>query len=396
MSTFKTLDDLNPYGKRVLVRCDLNTPMKNGQVSDATRIYRSLPTLKYLVSKGAKVIIMSHFSRPKGRVVAEMSLAPIATALAEHLKIDVAFAPNCIGHDAETAVKKLQNGELLLLENLRFHPGEEANDPAFAAQLAALGDMYINDAFSAAHRAHASTEGLAHLLPAAAGRLMQAELEALEGALEAPEHPVAALVGGAKVSSKMTVIGHLLNKVDVMIIGGGMANTFLHAQGIAVGKSLCEHDMKDAALKILEQAKNAHCEIVLPIDGVVATEFAAGAANQCVDVHSIPADAMMLDIGPKSAADLEQRLTVCKTLLWNGPMGAFEIEPFDAGTNAVARTAAKLTNKGSLLSVAGGGDTVAALANAGVSDDFTYISTAGGAFLEWLEGKTLPGVQALS
>jgi len=395
MSTFKTLDDLDVSGKRVLVRCDLNTPMQNGQVSDATRIERSLPTLQYLVSKGAKVVIMSHFARPKGKVVADMSLAPIAQALSDHLKIDVAFASNCIGNDAEAAVKNLENGELLLLENLRFHSGEETNDATFAAQLAALGDIYINDAFSAAHRAHASTAGIAHLLPAAAGRLMQSELEALQGALEAPEHPVAALVGGAKVSSKMAVIGHLLNKVDVMIIGGGMANTFLHAQGIDVGKSLCEHEMKGAALKILEQAKNANCEIILPIDGVVATEFAAGATHQCVDVHAIPADAMMLDIGPKSAADLEQRLATCKTLLWNGPMGAFEIEPFDVGTNAVARTAAKLTHKGSLLSVAGGGDTVAALANAGVSDDFTYISTAGGAFLEWLEGKTLPGVQAL-
>jgi len=395
MTTFKTLDDFDFSGKRVLVRCDLNTPMQDGKVSDATRIERSLPTLRELMEKGAKIIVMSHFGRPKGKVVPEMSLAPIADALSQHLGRDVGFSPDCIGDDARQIVAKMEAGQILLLENVRFHDGEENNDENFARQLAMLGDIYVNDAFSAAHRAHASTEALARMLPAAAGRLMQSELEALENALEAPEHPVAALVGGAKVSSKMAVIGHLLGKVDVMIIGGGMANTFLYAQGYSVGKSLCEQDMKQAALDILDQAKNANCDIVLPVDGVVAREFKQNTDHQTVHISAIPDDAMMLDIGPESANDLERRLSGCKTLLWNGPMGAFEITPFDAGTNAVARAAAKFTRAGTLLSVAGGGDTVAALAGAGVSDDFSYISTAGGAFLEWLEGKTLPGVAAL-
>ncbi|HIM77069.1 MAG TPA: phosphoglycerate kinase [Rhodospirillales bacterium] len=396
MSNFNTIDDLDVRGKRVLVRCDLNVPMKDGNITDATRIDRSLPTIRDLLAGGAGVIVMSHFGRPKGMVVQDMSLRPVADALAKRLGRDVAFAGDCIGDDAERAAQLASAGGVAMLENLRFHAEEEANDAAFAGKLAELGNIYVNDAFSCAHRAHASTEAIAKLLPSAAGRLMQAELVALGDALENPERPVAALVGGAKISSKMTVLGHLVSKVDMLIIGGGMANTFLYAQGIDVGKSLCEADMADDARGILTKAAEAGCEIVLPIDAVVAREFAEGAASETVLLDAIPADAMMLDVGPASVADLIGRLGHCKTLVWNGPLGAFEVKPFDTATNALASEAAKLTAAGSLLSVAGGGDTVAALANAGVQDQFTYVSTAGGAFLEWLEGKELPGVAALS
>ena len=400
MADFKTIDDLDVAGKRVLVRCDLNVPMKDGRVTDATRIERSLPTINDLLAQGAGVIIMSHFGRPKGQPIADMSLIPVAQALAEALGRDVAFAGDCIGAEAERAAQSVSpggnEGGVAMLENLRFHAEEEANDGVFAGKLAELGNIYVNDAFSCAHRAHASTEAIAKLLPAAAGRLMQAELVALGGALDNPERPVAALVGGAKISTKMTVLGNLVNKVDMVIIGGGMANTFLFAQGIDVGKSLCETDMADAAKGIMNKATEAGCEIVLPIDAVVAKEFAEGAASDTVLLESIPTEAMMLDVGPASVADLIGRLKQCKTLVWNGPLGAFEVKPFDTATNALAQEAAKLTAEGSLLSVAGGGDTVAALANAGVQDKFTYVSTAGGAFLEWLEGKELPGVAALS
>ncbi len=393
---FKTLEDLDLSGKRVLVRGDLNVPVANGKVTDATRIERLAPTLNELCGKGAKVIVMSHFGRPKGKVVPEMSLKPVVSALSTALGgKTVSFAPDCIGPDAMAVVKGLEPGAVALLENLRFHPGEEANDASFAGELAKLGDAYVNDAFSAAHRAHASTEAIARLLPAAAGRAMQAELEALTAALEKPTHPVIALVGGAKVSSKLDVLGNLVGRVDAIIIGGGMANTFLHARGIDVGASLCEHDLADTVRKIEARAKAAGCEILLPVDGVVAAKFEAGAPSRTVAIDAAPSDMMILDVGPKSVAELNARLADCKTLLWNGPLGAFEIQPFDAGTVAVAREAGRLTRAGNMVSVAGGGDTVAALNHAGAADDFTYVSTAGGAFLEWLEGKTLPGVAAL-
>ncbi len=393
---FKTLDDLDLNGKRVLLRGDLNVPVANGKVTDATRIERLAPTINELCGKGAKVIVMSHFGRPKGKVVPEMSLEPVVPALSAALGgKPVAFAPDCVGPDATATVDRLEPGAVALLENLRFHPGEEANDAGFAGDLAKLGDAYVNDAFSAAHRAHASTETIARLLPAAAGRAMQAELEALTAALEKPTHPVIALVGGAKVSSKLDVLGNLVSRVDAIIIGGGMANTFLHARGVDVGVSLCEHDLADTVREIEARAKGAGCEILLPVDGVVAAKFEAGAPSRTVAVDATPPDMMILDVGPKSVAELKAKLADCKTLLWNGPLGAFEIPPFDAGTVAVAREAGRLTQTGSMVSVAGGGDTVAALNHAGVADDFTYVSTAGGAFLEWLEGKTLPGVAAL-
>lgn len=395
MSAFRTLDDFDFSGKTVLVRTDLNVPMQDGRVTDTTRLERTATTLKELASKGAKVVVLSHFGRPKGKVVPEMSLRPVVDALAHVLGADVAFAENCVGDAAAAAIGSLEAGNYLVLENLRYHAGEEANDPAFAKQLAALGDIFISDAFSCAHRAHASTDGLARVLPAAAGRLMQAELEALSNALEAPKHPVAAVVGGAKVSTKMAVLGNLAAKVDLLIIGGGMANTFLHAQGVDVGKSLCEHDMADAAREILTTAEAQGCTVALPVDAVVAKEFKAGAESHVVALDAVPSDAMILDVGPATIADLETRLSSCKTLLWNGPLGAFEIAPFDGGTNAVAKRAAELTRSGDLLSVAGGGDTVAALANASAKDDFSYVSAAGGAFLEWLEGKELPGVAVL-
>ena len=395
MSHLKTIDDLDVVGKRVLVRADLNVPMQDGQVTDTTRIDRTAPTLNKLSNKGAKVIVISHFGRPKGKVVPEMSLAPVARALSKSCGLPVAFATDTIGESAEKTIAAMKEGDIAMLENLRFHGDEEANDKAFTAKLSELGDVYVSDAFSCSHRAHASTEGLAHLLPSAAGLLMQVEVESLAGALESPEPPVAAVVGGAKVSTKMEVLGNLSKKVDVLIIGGGMANTFLFAQGIDVGNSLCEKDMADAARQILADAEKAGCDIVLPKDAVVAREFKEGAECETVALDAIPSDAMMLDVGPASVADVAARLEKCRTVVWNGPFGAFEIPPFDAGTNAVAREAARLTKEGKLISVAGGGDTVAALAHAGVGDDFTYISTAGGAFLEWMEGKELPGVKVL-
>jgi len=395
MSEFKTIDSEQVSGKRVLVRIDLNVPMKNGKVTDATRIERAAPTLKELADKGARVIVLSHFGRPDGKRVPEMSLKPLVEPLSKALGKPVAFAEDCIGPQAEAAVKELKPGAVLLLENLRFHKEEEKNDKGFVDQLSTLGDIYVNDAFSAAHRAHASTEGVAHRLPALAGRLMQAELEALHKALGHPKRPVCAVVGGAKVSTKLDLLGNLVGRVDKLIIGGGMANTFLQAQGIKVGKSLSEKDLGKTALEILAKAKAAKCEVLLPVDVVVAAEFKAGAASKVVDANACPDDRMILDVGPRSVALYEEHVRASATLVWNGPLGAFEIKPFDAGTVALAKTAADLTQAGKLLSVAGGGDTVAALAAAGVEDKFSYVSTAGGAFLEWMEGKTLPGVAAL-
>ena len=394
---FKTLDDLETAGRRVILRGDLNVPMRDGKVADATRLDRLAPTIDELTDGGARVVVVSHFGRPKGKVVPEMSLRPVADALSRSLGgKPVGFAADCIGPEAEKAVSALPEGGVLLLENLRFHPGEEANDPEFADALASPGDLYVNDAFSAAHRAHASTEAIAHILPAAAGRNMEAELKALSSALDDPQRPLAAIVGGAKVSSKLDVLGHLVGKVDRLIIGGGMANTFLHAQGIAVGASLCERDLADTARGILAEAERRGCRIVLPEDAVVATAFEAGAPSQTVALHAVPEDRMILDFGPRSVAAIEAQLAGCRTLVWNGPLGAFEVPPFDAATVSVARKAADLTDAGSLTTVAGGGDTVAALAHAGVAERFSYVSTAGGAFLEWLEGRTLPGVAALS
>ena len=394
-TTFKTIDQVDVAGKRVLVRVDLNVPMKNGKVTDATRIERAVPTLVELANKGAKVIVLSHFGRPDGKRVPEMSLKPLVEPLSAALGKPVAFAEDCVGTLAETAVRNLKAGEVLLLENLRFHKDEEKNAAAFVDQLSVLGDLYVNDAFSAAHRAHASTEGIANRLPAVAGRLMQAELEALEKALGMPKRPVCAVVGGAKVSSKLDLLGNLVGKVDKLIIGGGMANTFLQAQGIAVGKSLSEKDLGATAMEILEKAKAAKCKVLLPVDVVVAAEFKAGAASTVVDANACPADQMILDVGPKSIALYRDEVGECATLVWNGPLGAFEIKPFDTGTVALAQFVAEQTVAKKLLSVAGGGDTVAALAAAGVEEKFSYVSTAGGAFLEWMEGKTLPGVAAL-
>lgn len=395
MAAFKTLDDLDVAGKRVVVRSDLNVPMKDGVVTDSTRIDRSAQTIRELAGKGARVVIVSHFGRPKGQRVPEMSLKPVAEAMGKVLGKPVVFAEDCVGPEAEKVVNALKDGEVAMLENLRYHAEEEKNDEGFARQLAALGDVYVNDAFSTAHRAHASTEAIARLLPAAAGRLMQEELEALTRALEHPERPVAAVVGGAKVSTKLDLLGNLVAKVDLLIIGGGMANTFLFAQGKDVGKSLCEKDMADTAREIIAKAEAAGCEIVLPTDAVVAREFAENAANQVVGIDEVPANTMILDAGPDSVQAIKAKLAGCKTLVWNGPLGAFEIQPFDDATNTVAQEAARLTEQGRLLTVAGGGDTVAALAKAGVLEKFSYVSTAGGAFLEWLEGKDLPGVAAL-
>ncbi len=395
MAGFRTLDDLDPAGRRVLVRVDFNVPMNDGRVTDATRIERALPTIRTLAERGAKVILLSHFGRPKGERRPELSLAPVAAALEAALGAPVAFAADCIGAPAEAAVADLPEGGVLLLENLRFHAGEEANDETFAAALAALGDLYVDDAFSAAHRAHASVEALARRLPAAAGRLMQAELEHLAEALEDPKRPLAALVGGAKISTKLQLLGNLVERADLLIIGGGMANTFLAAAGVDVGRSLCEHDMADTAREIMAKAQAQACDIVLPTDALVATALEPGTASETVSVKAVTAGQMILDVGPATAEHLARRLEDCCSLVWNGPLGCFEVPPFDQGTNAVARAAARLTGEGRLLSVAGGGDTVAALAHAGVLEDFTYVSTAGGAFLEWLEGRTLPGVAAL-
>ena len=395
MTKFNTLDGFDVAGKRVLVRADLNVPMKDGRVTNTTRIDRTVPTLTELADQGARVIVVTHLGRPKGQVVDSMSLRPVAEALSSACGRPVAFATDCIGDAAAKVVGAMKDGDIALLENLRFHAEEEKNDPGFAAQLAANADAYVNDAFSTAHRAHASTEAAARLLPAAAGRLMQAELEALTNALDAPKHPVAAVIGGAKISTKLDVLGNLSKKVDILIIGGGMANTFLNAKGVNVGKSLCEHEMAASAREIMSVASDAGCDIVLPTDAVVAAELAEGAKSTTVEIGSVPADQMILDVGPESIEELIKLLRGCQTVLWNGPLGAFEVEPFDVGTNAVAQEAARLTEAGKLLSVAGGGDTVAALARAGVGDQFSYVSTAGGAFLEWLEGKDLPGVAVL-
>jgi phosphoglycerate kinase len=444
MTRFRSLDDLDVSGKRVLLRADFNVPMKDGKVTDMTRIERGAASIGELAKRGAKVVVLSHFGRPDGKPVPSMSLKPIAAALSQALGGQpVAFAEDCIGPAARAVVGRLPPGGVALLENLRFHPEEEKNDPGFAKALAAEGDLYVNDAFSTAHRAHASTEGIAHLLPAAAGRLMQEELEHLTRALAAegdlyvndafstahrahastegiahllptaagrlmqaelehltraltePKRPLMAIVGGAKVSTKLELLGNLLSKVDLLVIGGGMANTFLHARGIAIGKSLAERDMADQARAILRQAAERKSEVVLPVDAVVADELRPGVATSTIAIAKVPAESRILDIGPATVADLTRRLAGCRSLVWNGPLGAFETPPFDAGTIAVARAAAELTAAGKLLSVAGGGDTVAALAAAGVTGQFSYVSTAGGAFLEWLEGKTLPGVAAL-
>ncbi|MCH7710735.1 MAG: phosphoglycerate kinase [Proteobacteria bacterium] len=395
MAGFLTLDEADVAGKRVLVRADLNVPMNDGKVTDGTRIARLAPTLTELAAKGARVIVMSHFGRPGGKADPALSLAPIAPELAAALGRIVAFAGDCIGAEARAVVAKLGDGEFALLENLRFHAGEEANDAAFAADLASLGEVYVNDAFATAHRAHASIAAIARLLPAFAGRLMEAELWALNKALGAPERPVAAVIGGAKVSTKLDLLGNLAAKVDTLVIGGAMANTFLFAAGVDIGASLCEREMAPSARAIMEAAKSGGPEIVLPTDAVIAREFKAHAQCQTVAIDKVPADAMILDIGPATVDDLILRLLRWRTLVWNGPLGAFELPPFDAGTTVLARAVAERTGGGGLLSVAGGGDIVAALVQAGVAGDFSYVSTAGGAFLEWLEGKELPGVAAL-
>ncbi|MFD0859551.1 phosphoglycerate kinase [Roseovarius aquimarinus] len=391
--SWKTLDDMDLAGKRVLVRVDINVPVEGGRVTDATRIERIVPTIEDILTKGGRPILIAHFGRPKGKVVLDLSLRVVIPALEKALGHSVRLIETLDG--AENLTAEAEAAEVLLLENIRFNPGEEANDADFAARLAALGDVYCNDAFSAAHRAHASTTGIAHLMPSCAGRLMQAELEALEAALSRPKRPVVAVVGGAKVSTKLDLLGNLVSKVDSLVIGGGMANTFLAAQGLHVGKSLCEHDMAATAREIMSKAAASGCEIILPADIVVARDFVENAENETVAVHLCPDDAMILDAGPQSVRRVAQVLDNAKTLIWNGPLGAFEIAPFDAATNAAARHAAARTREGKLVSVAGGGDTVAALNRAGAAEDFTYISTAGGAFLEWMEGKDLPGVAAL-
>ncbi len=391
---FRTLDGIAVAGKRVLLRADLNVPVRDGKITDLTRIERLCPTIRELAGNGAKVILCSHFGRPKGKRVRDMSLAPVALALGEVLDKRVRFAEDCIGIPAHQAVDRMADGDVLVLENTRFHRGEEANDPAFAAALAQLADIYVNDAFSAAHRAHASTEGVAHLLPAYAGRLMQAELEALVAVLGNPARPVMAVVGGAKVSTKLELLGNLLRRVEVLVVGGAMANTFLAAQGLVVGRSLQEADMHSTARGILERAKAAGCDIILPRDAVVAGELKPGLATQTVSIGAVPSDMMILDVGPATTAALVERLAAMKTLVWNGPLGAFETPPFDTATVAFALAVADATAAG-LRSVAGGGDTVSALHHAGVMQKLSYVSAAGGAFLEWLEGKTLPGVAAL-
>jgi phosphoglycerate kinase len=396
MARLRTLDDIDPAGKTVLVRVDFNVPVKDGRVSDTTRIDRAVRTIAELTGKRAKVVLLSHFGRPKGEVVPDMALAPVLGPLRDALgDVPVHYAEDCVGEAAEQAVAALKPGEVALLENLRFHKGEEKGDPAFADRLAKLGEIYVGDAFSAAHRAHASVAGLAERLPAVAGRLMQEELEHIESALENPARPLMAVVGGAKVSTKLDLLTNLVGKVDVLAIGGGMANTFLHAVGQDIGASLCEKDMADTARAIMERAKENGCDIVLPTDVVVADRFAGDAETDVVSVKAVPADRMILDLGPETALHIARRLEDCQSLVWNGPLGAFETPPFDAATVQVARKAAELTRAGRLLSVAGGGDTVAALSHAGAIEGFSYVSSAGGAFLEWLEGKDLPGVQVL-
>ncbi|WP_411290125.1 phosphoglycerate kinase [Sphingorhabdus sp.] len=397
MMTFRTLDDLGDIaGKRALVRVDLNVPMADGRVTDETRLRALLPTVLELADKGAKVLLLAHFGRPKGAKHSEMSVSMVLDALENVLGREVMFVPEIAGDVVAQSVGILGNGDIALLENTRFWPGEEANDPVLARDVAANGDLYVNDAFSAAHRAHMSTEGLAHILPAYAGRSMEAELKALQAALGSPEHPVAAVVGGAKVSTKLDVLNNLVKQVDHLIIGGGMANTFLAARGVNVGKSLCEHDLAAQANAIMDAADAAGCTVHLPYDVVTSVEFRANPPVRTVNVHEVAPDEMILDIGPAAVEALADVLKNCRTLVWNGPLGAFEIEPFDAATVSLARTAAALTREGSLVSVAGGGDTVAALEHAGVTKDFTFVSTAGGAFLEWMEGKPLPGVDALN
>jgi phosphoglycerate kinase len=392
---FRTLDGVDVAGKRVLLRADLNVPVRDGKITDLTRLERLSPTIRELSEKGAKVIVCSHFERPKGKRVPEMSLAPVAAALGTVLGRKVRFAEDCIGLPAQQAVEALSNGDIAVLENTRFHAEEEKNSPAFAAELAKLADIYVNDAFSSAHRAHASTEGVARLLPSYAGRLMQAELEALGAALLHPVRPVAAVVGGSKVSTKLELLGNLVAKVDVLVIGGAMANTFLAAEGKGVGKSLQEAEMHATAREILGKAKAAGCEVMLPVDAVVAAEFKPNPVTATVSVDAVPADQMILDVGPATVKLLIAKLATLKTLVWNGPLGAFETPPFDAATTAFAKAVAAATVAGKLKSVAGGGDTVSALRHAGVAEQISYISTAGGAFLEWMEGKTLPGVAAL-
>ena len=391
---FRTLDQVDVKGKRVLLRVDLNVPMENGKITDATRLERIVPTITEISDKGGKVILLAHFGRPKGRDPKE-SLQPVAKELSGIIKRPVAVAEDCIGETAEKAVTAMKDGDILCLENTRFHKEEEKNDPAFVAALAKLGDIYVNDAFSAAHRAHASTEGLGHKLPAYAGRTMQAELEALSKALEAPTKPVIAIIGGAKVSTKLDLLENLVSKVDALVIGGGMANTFLHAQGVGIGKSLAERDLADTARRILNAAEANNCAIILPVDAVVAFHFEANAPSHAYGLDAIPEDGMILDIGPQSIKRVQAAIDDAKTLVWNGPLGAFELHPFDKGTVAAALHAAERTKAGKLVSVAGGGDTVAALNQARAADDFTYVSTAGGAFLEWMEGKPLPGVEVL-
>jgi phosphoglycerate kinase len=394
MSAFRTLDDVDVRGKRVLLRVDLNVPMENGAVTDLTRIERVAPTITEIADKGGKVILLAHFGRPKGPDPKE-SLRPVAAVVAQVTGRPVAFAEDCVGEKAEAAIAAMKPGDILCLENTRFHKGEEENDPAFVEALAKLGDIWVNDAFSAAHRAHASTEGLGHKLPAYAGRTMQAELEALTRALEAPQKPVIAIVGGAKVSTKLDLLENLIGKVQGLVIGGAMANTFLHAQGLSVGKSLVEKDMAATARRIMEKAEARNCAIILPIDAVVAFHFAANAPSHAYGVDAIPADGMILDVGSQSMERVKGAIDDARTLVWNGPFGAFEIPPFDRATVEVARYAADRTRVGKLVSVAGGGDTVAALNMADVADKFTYVSTAGGAFLEWMEGKALPGIEVL-
>jgi phosphoglycerate kinase len=395
MTAFRTLDDVDVKGKRVLVRVDLNVPMVDGKVSDDTRIRAVAPTIKEIADKGGKAILLAHFGRPKDGPEAKYSLKQVVPAVAAVIGKSIGFVPDCIGPEAAAAVDSMRDGDVLVLENTRFHKGEEKNDPAFTAELAKLGDIYVNDAFSAAHRAHASTEGLAHLLPAYAGRAMQGELDALESALGSPQHPVVAVVGGAKVSSKIDVLVNLVDKVDAVVIGGGMANTFLLARGVAIGKSLAEPDYIETANKITAAAAKSGCALVLPVDAVVAREFKAGATATTVAIDKVPADQMILDVGPKSVEAINAWIDRAATLVWNGPLGAFEIPPFDTATVAAARHAAERTKAGKLRSVAGGGETVSALHQAGAADGFSFISTAGGAFLEWLEGKPLPGVEVL-
>jgi phosphoglycerate kinase len=394
MLAFRTLDQAAVSGKRVLLRVDLNVPVDHGEVSDGTRIERMAPTILEIADKGGKVILLSHFGRPKGPNPSD-SLRPVAAAVAKIINRPVGFVEDCVGEKAEAAVRAMKNSDILCLENTRFHAGEEKNDPTFAAALARLGDIWVNDAFSVSHRAHASTEGLGHLLPAYAGRAMEAELAAFHRVLDEPQHPLAAIVGGAKVSTKLALLGHLIPKVDVLIIGGGMANTFLAAQGKAVGKSLCEHELAGTARDILAKAKAGSCEIVLPVDAVTARKFAANAPSRVVSIDAVGGDEMILDIGPRTVENVVSVLARMKTLVWNGPFGAFELEPFDNGTIEIAEAAAELTAAGRIVTVAGGGDTVAALNAAGVTERLTYVSAAGGAFLEWMEGKALPGVEVL-